>query len=81
MNKQLNECAPSEDSDQPGSPQSDQSLYCTVRSKGSFFMQTAKTLIKLADGQADLSLQWMHNHFVLVLSRYGSNLCYLKISM
>ena len=27
-------------------------------------MRTAKTLIRLADAQADLSLRWAHNHFV-----------------
>ena len=27
-------------------------------------MQTAKTLIKLGDAQADLSLHWAHSHFV-----------------
>ena len=27
-------------------------------------MRTAKTLIRLADAQADLSLSWAHTHFV-----------------
>ena len=27
-------------------------------------MRTAKTLIRLADAQADLSLRWVHTHFV-----------------
>ena len=27
-------------------------------------MRTAKTLIRLADAQADLSLRWAHSHFV-----------------
>ena len=33
-------------------------------------MRTAKTLIRLADAQADLSLRWAHTHFVgFVMSR------------
>ena len=31
---------------------------------GSFFMRTVKTLIRLSDAQADLSLRWVHCHFV-----------------
>ena len=27
-------------------------------------MRTAKTLVRLADSQADLSLRWAHTHFV-----------------
>ena len=33
-------------------------------------MQTAKTLIRLGDAQADLSFRWAHTHFVgFVMSR------------
>ena len=35
-----------------------------------YIERTAKTLIRLADAQADLSLRWAHSHFVgFVMSR------------
>ena len=77
---QQSDCAPSEDSDQPGHPPSLIRVF-PVRLMGSlaFFMRTAKTLIRLggcslwsdwADAQADLSLRWAHSHLVgFVMSR------------
>ena len=48
---QQNECAPSEDSDQPGHPPSLISLRCALSGQlrtPAFFMRTAKTLIRLS---------------------------------
>ena len=49
------------------SEKSDQSLRCALNGKlktQAFFMRTAKSLITLANAQADLSLRWAHSHFV-----------------
>ena len=49
------------------SAQSDQSLRCPHEESLDPwlpFERTAKTLVRLADAQADLSLRWAHNHFV-----------------
>ena len=49
------------------SEKSDQSLRCALNGKlktQAFFMWTAKSLIRLANAQADLSLRWAHSHFV-----------------
>ena len=60
MTKPTNECAPSEDLDEPGRPPSLISLRCALSEKlrtQAFFMRTAKTLIRL-------SLCRAHSHFV-----------------
>ena len=54
---QQNECAPSEDSDQPGHPQ-------WVAKDPSFLHADSEDWSDWADDQADLSLHWVHSHFV-----------------
>ena len=58
----------SKDSDQPGNPPSLISLHCALngllRRIQAFFIWTAKTLIRLGEAQADLTLRWAHNHIV-----------------
>ena len=88
---QQNECAPSEDSDQPGHPPSLIWVFA-VRMKTAWVLSyplSAKRGLwsDWADTQADLSLPWAHSHFV-VLSYCGSNdlqtkeqdrrLCYIE---
>ena len=71
---QQNECAPSEDSDQPGHPPSLISVFA-VRMKKSWVLSyplSAQRRLWLvwADAQAALSLRWAHSHFVgFVMSR------------
>ena len=60
--------APSEDSDQPGHPPSLISIF-TVHSMGSWGSNLSscgqrRLWSDWADAQADLSLRWVHNHFV-----------------
>ena len=54
---QQSDCAPSEDSDQPGRPPSLIRVFAR-RSMGSFFMRTANTLIRLGGcpGSSESSL-------------------------
>ena len=62
---QQNECAPSEDSDQPGHPPSLIKVFtvCLMGSQG-------PKVSSWADAQADLNLRWAHSHFVgFVMSR------------
>ena len=71
---QQNECAPSEDSDQPGHPPSLIRVF-TVRMKKPWVLSyplsaQQRLWSDLADAQADLSLRWAHTHFVgFVMSR------------
>ena len=61
---QQSECAPSEDSDQPGHPPNLISLRCQRRSLASHWAHSEDS------DQADLSLRWAHTHFVgFVMSR------------
>ena len=71
---QQNECAPSEDSDQPGHPPSLIRGFA-VRTKKAWVLSyplsaQRKLSLRWADAQADLSLRWAHSHFVgFVMSR------------
>ena len=76
--RQQNECAPSEDSDQPGHPPSLIRVFA-VRMKKPWVLSyplgaQRRPWSDRADAQADLSLRWAHSHFVgFVMSRlYGS---------
>ena len=71
---QQNECAPSEDSDQPGHPPSLIRVFA-VRSMGSsaFFMQTAKTLIRLG-GCPGWSESSLGTQFILLVLSWGGSL-------
>ena len=70
---QQNECAPSEDSDQPGirSVWSESSRCTQLVAKDPRFLQAdSEDWSVWADAQADLSLRWTHSHFVgFVMSR------------
>ena len=65
---QQNDCAPSEDSDQPGHPPSLISVFAVRMKKPwalSYPLNAQRRLWSdWADAQADLSLRWAHSHFV-----------------
>ena len=65
---QQSECAPSEDSDQPGHPPSLIRVF-TVRTKKAWVLSYPLSAQRRlwsdwADAQADLSLRWAHSHIV-----------------
>ena len=69
-----NDCAPSEDSDQPGHPPNLIRVIAVLMKKAwvlSYPLSGQRRLWSdLADTQADLSLRWAHSHFVgFVMSR------------
>ena len=71
---QQSECAPSEDSDQPGHPPSLIRVFAVRMKKAwvlSYPMSAQRRLWSdWTDAQADLSLRWAHTHFVgFVMSR------------
>ena len=71
---QQNECAPSEDSDQPRHPPSLIKVFavCLMGSKGPKISSCGQRRLwsDWADDQADLNLRWAHSHFVgFVMSR------------
>ena len=72
---QQNDCAPSEDSDQPGHSPSLIRVFAVRMKKAwvlSYPLSAQRRLWSdLADAQADLSLRWAHSH-LLVLSWGGS---------
>ena len=65
---QQNECAPSEDSDQPGHPPSLIRVLAVCMKEAWVLNYSLSTQRRLwsdwADAQADLSLRWVHTHFV-----------------
>ena len=65
---QQSECAPSEDSDQPGHPPSLIRVFAVRMKKPwvlSYQLSTQRRLWSdWANAQADLSLRWAHTHFV-----------------
>ena len=71
---QQSECAPSEDSDQPGHPPSLIRVFA-MRSMGSWRLQLSSCgQRRLWSDWADLSLRWAHTHFVgFVMSRLISS--------
>ena len=79
---QQNECAPSEDSDQPGHPLSLIRVFA-VRMKKPWVLSYPLSAqwrfwSDWADAQADLSLRWVHGNFVgFVMSRLKLVLSYL----
>ena len=71
---QQSECAPSEDSDQPGHPPSLIRVFAVRMKKARVLSYPLSAQWRLwsdwADAQADLSLRWAHSHFVgFVMSR------------
>ena len=75
MKNQQNECAPSEDSDQPGHLPSLIRVFA-VRMKEAWVLSYPlsaqwRLWSDWADAQADLSLRWVHSHFV-GLAYHGS---------
>ena len=74
MTNQHNECAPSEDSDQPGHPPSVIRVFAVRMKKAWVLSYPLSAQRRLwsdwADAQADLSHRWAHSHFVgFVMSR------------
>ena len=70
---QQNDCAPSEDSDQPGHPPSLTRVFA-VRMKKAWVLSYPLTAQRRlwsdwADAHADLSLRWVHSHFVGFVTR------------
>ena len=66
-------CAPSEHSDQPGHPPSLIRVFA-VRMKKDWVLRyplsaQQRLLSDWADAQADLSLRWVHRHFVGFVTR------------
>ena len=65
---QQSDCAPSEDSDQPGYPPSLIKIFAVRMKKAWVFSYPLSAQQRLwsdwADAQADLSLCWAHTHFV-----------------
>ena len=75
---QQNECAPSEDSDQPEHPPSLIRVFAVRMKKPWVLSYSLRAQWRLwsdwADAQADLSLRWVHTHFVgFVMSRLKFN--------
>ena len=74
---QQNDCAPSEDSDQPGHPPSLIRVFVRLMgSQGPKLSSCGQRRLwsDWADAQADLSLCWVHTHFVgFVMSRRNSH--------
>ena len=71
---QQSDCAPSEDSDQPGYPPIRFRVFAVRMKKAgvlSYPLSAQRRLwLDWADAQADLSLRWAHSHFVgFVMSR------------
>ena len=65
-NQQI-DCAPSEDSDQPGHPPSLIRVFAVHMKKAwvlSYPLSAQRRLWSDLDAQADLSLRWAHTHFV-----------------
>ena len=65
---QQSDCAPSEDSDQPGHPPSLVRVFAVRMKKAWVLSYPLSAQRRLwsdwADAQADLSLHWVHSHFV-----------------
>ena len=86
---QQNDCAPSEDSDQPGHSPSLIKVFAVRMKKAWVFSYPLSTQRRLwsdwADAQADLSLRWVHTHFVgfvmswLILELLSNTVPYNKV--
>ena len=79
---QQSECAPSEDSDQPGHPPSLIRVFAVRMKKAWVLSYPLSAQRRLwsdwADAQPDLSLRWAHSHFVgFVMRRLN---CYKPLS-
>ena len=72
---QQSDCAPSEDSDQPGHPPSLIRVFIVCMKKAWILSYPLSAQQRLwsdwADAQADLSLRWAHSHFVDFVKLYG----------
>ena len=84
LQNQQNECAPSEDSDQPGHPPSLIRVIAVPMKKAWVLSYPLSTQQRLwsdwADAQADLSLRWVHTHFVgFVMSWLKEKLLWTRI--
>ena len=81
---QQNDCAPNEDSDQPGHPPSLIRVFVVCMKKAWVLSYPLSAQRRLwsdwADAQVDLSLRWAHSHFVgFVMKRliFKCNLSYI----
>ena len=84
QNKQ-NNCAPSEDSDQPGHPPSLIRIFAVRMKKAWVLSYPLSAQRRLwsdwADGQVDLCLRWAHSHFVgFVMRRLIYCRCYKSLN-
>ena len=80
---QQSECAPSKDSDQPGHPPSLIWVFAVCMKKARVLSYPYSAQQRLwsdwANAQADLSLLWVHTHFVsFVMSRLS---CFSKVTL
>ena len=79
---QQNDCAPSEDSDQPGHPPSVIRVFAVRMKKTWVLSYPLSTQRRLwsdwADAQADLSLGWAHSHFFGFVMRRLILHCYYR---
>ena len=83
VTKPLGECAPSEDSDQPGHPPSLIRVFAVRMKKAwvlSYPLSAQRRLLSdWADAQADLSLRWAHCQLVgFVMSRLICFVCLIR---
>ena len=80
---QQSECAPNEDSDQPGHPPSLIRVFAVRMKKAwvlSYPLSAQRSLWSdWADAQADLSLRWAHTHYVGFVMSWLN--CYADISI
>ena len=78
---QQSECAPSEDSDQPGHLSSLIRIFAVCMKKPWFLSYPLSAQRRFwsdwADAQADLSLRWAHTHFVGFVMRWL--ICYFSL--
>ena len=77
---QQSDCAPSEDSDQPGRPPSLIRVFAVCMKKGWVLGYPLSAQRRLwsdwADDQADLNFHWMHSHFVGFIMRLLNYVAY-----
>ena len=77
----LSDCAPSEDSDQPGHPPSLIRVFAVHMMKAwtlSYQLRAQRRLWSdWADAQADLNLRWAHSHFVGFVMSWLICFCFL----
>ena len=72
---QQHDCAPSDDSDQPGHPPSLFRVFAVRMKKAwvlSYPLNASKDWSDWADAQTDLSLRWGHSHFLVFVVSWSN---------